>query len=74
MFVPFKQNGLKERPPMRVQDRKLVVLYWKLQEKVHTNPKIRAYLLHLTRILVKRRIRPRMINRVGLEMATRGRI
>ena len=59
---------------MRIQDRKLVVLYWKLQEKVHTNPKIRVYLRQLTRMLVKRRIRPRTINRVGLEMATQGRI
>ena len=59
---------------MNAQDRKLVVLYWRLQMKVHTNPKIRSYLHALTRILKRRRIRPEILNRVGFELAAQGRI
>ena len=59
---------------MDAQDRKLVVLYWRLQMKVHTNPKVRSYLYALTRILKRRRIRPEILNRVGFELAAQGRI
>ena len=59
---------------MNPQDRKLAILYWRLQMKVHTNPRIRAYLDELTRILKRRRIRPEILNQVGLKMATHGQI
>ena len=54
---------------MSAQDRELAVLYWQLQKKVHTDPKIRTYLHALTRILKQRQIRPTALNDVGLEMA-----
>ena len=59
---------------MSVQDRELAVLYWKLQKRVHTDPKIRSYLREVTRILQKRHIRPTVLNRVGLELAHEGQI
>ncbi len=59
---------------MSTQDRELAVLYWKLQKKVHTDPKIRTYLRELTRQLKQRRIRPTALNEVGLELATEERI
>ena len=59
---------------MSVQDRELAVLYWKLQKKVHTDPKIRTYLYELTRLLKKREIRPTALNSVGLELAMQDQI
>ena len=59
---------------MSVQDRELAVLYWKLQKKVHTDPKIRTYLYELTRLLKQREIRPTALNSVGLEMAMQDQI
>ena len=59
---------------MSVQDRELAILYWKLQKKVHTDPKIRTYLYALTRLLKQREIRPTALNSVGLEMAMQDQI
>ena len=59
---------------MSVQDRELAVLYWQLQRRVHTDPKIRSYLYALTRILKQRHIRPTALNQVGLEMAMQEQI
>ena len=51
------------------QDRKLAVLYWKLQKQVHTDPGIRDYLFALTRIMKRRHIQPTALNNIGLELA-----
>lgn len=59
---------------MGTNDRELAELYWHLQKKVHTDPKIRSYLHHLTRLLKARRIRPTTLNEVGLALAGRNRI
>ena len=59
---------------MSVQDRELAILYWKLQKKVHTDPKIRTYLYELTRLLKQREIRPTALNSVGLELAMQDQI
>lgn len=72
--MPISQNTVQkqtqqETHQVSAQDRELAVLYWKLQKKVHTDPKIRRYLHELTRQLKKRRIRPTVLNDVGLEMA-----
>ena len=53
---------------MSARDRELAVLYWKLQKKVHTDPKIRTYLTQVTKMLQKRRVRPTALNEVGLQM------
>ena len=55
---------------MSNQDRELAVLYWQLQRKVHTNPKVRKHLYALTRLLKKRHIQPSDLNQVGLDLAT----
>jgi hypothetical protein len=68
------ENLSKRQDTMSVQDRELAVLYWKLQKRVHTDPKIRSYLHEVTRILQKRHIRPTALNRVGLELAHEGQI
>ncbi|MBT3602008.1 MAG: hypothetical protein HOE48_13735 [Candidatus Latescibacteria bacterium] len=52
---------------MSTQDRQLAVLYWELQRKVHTNPKMRVYLNHVSSVLKQRNIRPSALNAVGLE-------
>lgn len=59
---------------MGAKDRELAELYWQLQKKVHTDPKVRPYLHSLTRILKARRIRPNALNEVGLELAGQNRI
>ena len=59
---------------MGAKDRELAELYWQLQKKVHTDPKMRSYLNSLTRILKARRIRPNALNEVGLELAEQNRI
>ncbi len=59
---------------MSAKDRELAELYWHLQKKVHTEPKIRTYLHQLTRILKERRIRPNMLNQIGLDLAAQDRI
>ena len=59
---------------MGAKDRELAELYWKLQKKVHTDPKLRSYLNSLTRILKARRIRPHALNEIGLELAGQNRI
>ena len=59
---------------MSAKDRELAELYWHLQKKVHTEPKIRTYLHQLTRILKERRIRPNMLNQIGLDLAAQNRI
>jgi len=64
-----QQENQQEMYSVSAQDRELAVLYWKLQKKVHTDPKIRGYLQELTRQLKARRIRPTLLNDVGLEMA-----
>lgn len=64
-----QQENQQEMHSVSAQDRELAVLYWKLQKKVHTDPKIRGYLQELTRQLKARRIRPTLLNDVGLEMA-----
>ncbi len=53
---------------MSARDRELAVLYWQLQKKVHTDPKIRTYLTQVTKMLQKRRVRPTALNDVGLQM------
>ena len=72
--MPITQNTVhqqsqQENGSVSAQDRELAVLYWKLQKKVHTDPKIRGYLYELTRQLKERRIRPTALNEIGLEMA-----
>jgi hypothetical protein len=64
----------READIMSAQDKELAVLYWKLQKRVHTDPKIRSYLSELTRVLKQRRIRPTTLNDVGLEMAMQNQI
>ena len=59
----------READIVSAQDKELAVLYWKLQKRVHTDPKIRSYLHELTQVLKQRRIRPTTLNDVGLEMA-----
>ena len=59
---------------MSAKDRELAELYWQLQKKVHVEPKIRTYLLHLTRILKERRIRPNVLNQVGRDLAAQNHI
>lgn len=59
---------------MGSKDRELSELYWHLQKKVHTDPKIRSYLHHLECVLKARRIRPTTLNEVGLALAGRNRI
>jgi hypothetical protein len=59
---------------MGAKDRELAELYWQLQKKVHTDPKMRSYLNSLTRSLKARRIRPNALNEVGLELAGQNRI
>ncbi len=59
---------------MGAKDRELAELYWQLQKRVHTDPKVRSYLHSLTRILKARRIRPNALNKVGLELAGQNRI
>ena len=56
------------------QDRKLAVLYWQLQKKVHTDPGVRDYLFALTRIMKRRQIQPTALNNIGLELAVQDRI
>lgn len=63
-----------ENAAMSAKDRELAELYWHLQKKVHTEPKIRTYLHQLTKILKKRRIRPGMLNQIGLDLAAQNRI
>jgi len=63
-----------EKGPVSANDKELAVLYWKLQKRVHTDPKIRTYLRELTRVLKRRRIRPTALNDVGLEMAMHNQI
>ncbi len=70
----FKRKIAKEKDNMSAQDRELAVLYWRLQKKVHTDPKIRSYLHELTRMLKARKIRPTLLNDVGLELAMENRI
>ena len=53
---------------MSNQDRQLAVLYWQLQRKVHTNPRVRKHLSALTRLLKKRQIQPADLNEVGLDL------
>jgi hypothetical protein len=77
--MPIIQNTVSQQPqqeshPVSAQDRELAVLYWKLQKRVHTDPKIRGYLHELTRQLKKRQIRPTALNDVGLEMALHNQI
>lgn len=63
-----------EKAAMSAKDRELAELYWHLQKKVHTEPKIRTYLHQLTRILKARRIRPNTLNQIGLDLAAQNRI
>jgi hypothetical protein len=63
-----------EKVTVSAQDRELAELYWHLQRKVHTDPKVRSYLTHLTRILRERHIKPGALNQVGLELAVQDRI
>ncbi|MFT5368763.1 MAG: hypothetical protein ACI8V2_003730 [Candidatus Latescibacterota bacterium] len=65
----MQQQSQQENHPVSTQDRELAVLYWKLQKRVHTDPKVRGYLHELARQLKKRQIRPTALNDVGLEMA-----
>jgi len=72
--MPIIQTTVQQQPqqenhPVSAQDRELAVLYWKLQKKVHTDPRIRGYLHELTQQLKKRHIRPTALNDVGLELA-----
>ena len=55
-------------------DRDLVVLYWRLQRGVHTNPRIRTYLYTITELMRRRRIKPTTVNAICLEMAEKNRI
>ena len=59
---------------MRIQDRELVVLYWKLQKKVHTDPKVRILLREIIGYLNRRHIGPKVLNEVGLGMVSDGQI
>lgn len=77
--MPISQNTtecvlLPEKDLVSAQDKELAILYWKLQRKVHTDPTIRGYLDALTCILKERRIRPTVINDVGLELASHNQI
>jgi len=75
--VPISSNRTQlkpEKPDVSAQDRELAILYWRLQKKVHTDPKIRTYLQELTKVLKRRRIRPTTLNDVGLELAMENRI
>jgi hypothetical protein len=63
-----------EKSAMSAKDRELAELYWQLQKKVHTEPKIRTYLHQLTRILKERRIRPNTLNQIGLDLVAQNRI
>jgi len=56
------------------QDRKLAILYWQLQRKVHTDPGVRDFLFALTRIMKKRHIQPAALNNIGLELAGQEKI
>ena len=67
-------QSFRKEHPVSAQDKELAVLYWKLQKRVHTDPKVRSYLNHLTRMLKQRRIRPTTLNDVGLEMAMHNQI
>jgi len=69
--INYKKLG---KVAMSAKDRELAELYWHLQKKVHTEPKIRTYLHQLTRILKKRRIRPNTLNQIGLDLAAQNRI
>ncbi|MEE2753233.1 MAG: hypothetical protein VX910_04565 [Candidatus Latescibacterota bacterium] len=74
-FGGSKFNHKKlEKSAMCAEDRELAELYWHLQKKVHTQPKIRTYLHELTRILKDRRIRPNTLNQIGLDLAAQNRI
>jgi hypothetical protein len=53
-------------------DRDLVVLYWRLQRGVHTNPRIRTYLYAITDLMRRRRIEAAAVNAIGLELAGEG--
>lgn len=59
---------------MSAKDKNLVLLYWKLQRKVHTNPAMRSYLHQLERILKTRQICAVTVNDVGWELAMENRI
>ena len=59
---------------MSTQDKELAVLYWKLQKRVHTEPKLRSYLRELTQVMKQRQIRPTTLNDIGLEMAMQNQI
>ena len=59
---------------MSAKDQELEELYWHLQKKVHTEPKIRTYLHQLTRILKERQIWPNTLNLIGLDLAAQNRI
>ena len=75
MPISSNRTQLKpEKPDVSAQDRELAILYWRLQKKVHTDPKIRTYLQELTKVLKRRRIRPTTLNDVGLELAMENRI
>ena len=54
-------------------NRELAVMYWTLQKKIHTSPRIRKYLQTLRRIMKARQIQPAMLNAVGLEIIKGGR-
>jgi len=69
--IDCKKLGKSE---MNARDRELAELYWHLQKKVHTEPKIRTYINQLTRILKERRIRPNTLNQIGLDLAAQNRI
>jgi hypothetical protein len=69
-----QQLGQRKTLTMSARDRQLAVLYWQLQKRVHTDPAMRSYLSALTRILKKRRIRPTVLNQVGLDLVVQEQI
>lgn len=52
---------------MEPQDRKLVELYARLQQKVHTEPLLRPHLMALERRLRRRRVTAQELNQAWLE-------
>ena len=64
----MESRKARETTFVSAQDRKLAILYWQLQKRVHTEPGIRQYLFALTRLMKRRQIEPAALNNVGLEM------
>ncbi|MDP6038156.1 MAG: hypothetical protein QGG64_06370 [Candidatus Latescibacteria bacterium] len=57
---------------MSQKDKSLVVLYWKIQRKIHTQPELRTYFQAIQKKVQQRRIKYRHINDLGVELVNQG--